>query len=130
MGWDLHRGPEEELTFQDDRLDRPNRSTAIPLFSIEGLPAAERKKAHEELDCGGVVAGDLALAQDSFDENVKLFRKNVRIQKKQIVAANTDLTDERLSNSGRSMIGTLLNWRGSGTRSSRCTKSTLRITRP
>ena len=40
------------------------------------------------------VSGSPALAQDSFDENVKLFRKDVRIQKKQIVAANMDLTDE------------------------------------
>ena len=40
------------------------------------------------------MSGGLALAQDSFDENVKLFRKDVRSQKKQIVAANMDLTDE------------------------------------
>jgi Spy/CpxP family protein refolding chaperone len=40
------------------------------------------------------VSGSLALAQDSFDEDVKLFRKDIRSQKKQIIAANMDLTDE------------------------------------
>jgi len=40
------------------------------------------------------MSGIRALAQDSFDEDVKLFRKDVRSQKKQIIAANMDLTDE------------------------------------
>src|ERR1700681_1743167 len=40
------------------------------------------------------MSGSRALAQDSFDEDVKLFRKDVRSQKKQIIAANMDLTDE------------------------------------
>jgi len=40
------------------------------------------------------MSGNRALAQDSFDEDVKLFRKDVRSQKKQIIAANMDLTDE------------------------------------
>lgn len=40
------------------------------------------------------MSGSRALAQDSFDEDVKLFRKDVRSLKKQIVAANMDLMDE------------------------------------
>jgi hypothetical protein len=40
------------------------------------------------------MSGNRAFAQDSFDKDVKLFRKDVRSQKKQIVAANLDLTDE------------------------------------
>jgi hypothetical protein len=40
------------------------------------------------------MSGSLALAQDSSDEGVQLFRKDIRSMKKQIVAANMDLTDE------------------------------------
>jgi hypothetical protein len=54
----------------------------------------------KSLIVAGVVAGvwsmsgNRALAEDSFDQDVKLFRKDVRSQKKQIIAANMDLTDE------------------------------------
>ena len=41
------------------------------------------------------MTGSLAFAQGSADENIELFRKDVRSQKKQIVAANLDLTDEQ-----------------------------------
>ena len=40
-----------------------------------------------------LMSGNKALAQDSTDEDIKLFRKDVRSLKKQIVAANMDLTD-------------------------------------
>src|SRR5271166_1784246 len=40
-----------------------------------------------------LMSGNKALAQDSTDEDIKLFRKDVRSLKKQILAANMDLTD-------------------------------------
>jgi hypothetical protein len=40
-----------------------------------------------------LMSGNKALAQDPADEDIKLFRKDVRSLKKQIVAANMDLTD-------------------------------------
>jgi hypothetical protein len=39
------------------------------------------------------LSANRALAQDPADENIKLFRKDVRSQKKQIIAANLHLTD-------------------------------------
>src|SRR5882724_9454235 len=40
------------------------------------------------------MSGSRALAQDPSREDVKLFRKDIRSLKKQIVAANMDLTDD------------------------------------
>jgi Spy/CpxP family protein refolding chaperone len=40
-----------------------------------------------------MMSANRALAQDSTDEDIKLFRKDVRSLKKQIIAANLDLTD-------------------------------------
>ena len=40
-----------------------------------------------------MMSANRALAQDSIDENIKLFRKDVRSVKKQIIAANMSLTD-------------------------------------
>jgi hypothetical protein len=40
-----------------------------------------------------LLSGNRALAQDSSDEDINLFRKDVRSLKKQIIAANMDLTD-------------------------------------
>jgi Spy/CpxP family protein refolding chaperone len=40
-----------------------------------------------------LVSGIPALAQDSADEDIKLFRKDVRSLRKQIIASNLDLTD-------------------------------------
>ena len=40
-----------------------------------------------------IMSASSALAQNSTDEDIKLFRKDVRSVKKQIIAANMDLTD-------------------------------------
>jgi hypothetical protein len=40
-----------------------------------------------------LMSGNRALAQDPSDEDIKLFRKDVRSLKKQIIAANMDLSD-------------------------------------
>jgi hypothetical protein len=45
------------------------------------------------LAAAALMSGNKALAQDPADEDIKLFRKDVRSLKKQIVAANMDLTD-------------------------------------
>jgi len=39
------------------------------------------------------LSGNRALAQDPSDEDITLFRKDVRSLKKQIIVANMDLTD-------------------------------------
>jgi len=41
------------------------------------------------------MTGGQAFAQGSVDENIELLRKDVRSQKKQIIAGNLDLTDEQ-----------------------------------
>ena len=57
------------------------------------------------------ISGGRALAQDlvsqpAYDEDIKLFRKDVRSLKKQIIAANMDLTDTEANSSGRSTTAT------------------------
>jgi hypothetical protein len=41
-----------------------------------------------------LASGSLASAQDSTDEDIKLFRKDLRSVRKQIIAANMDLSDK------------------------------------
>jgi hypothetical protein len=41
-----------------------------------------------------LAGGSLTSAQDSTDENIKLFRKDLRSLRKQIIAANMDLSDK------------------------------------
>ena len=52
----------------------------------------------------------LTLDQASADENIRLFSKDVRSLKKQIISANIQLTDAE-ARSGRSMIAMPAKWK-------------------
>jgi hypothetical protein len=72
-----------------------NKSAGLML-----LPSEETRKMHMKsliftaLLAGAVLmSGNKALAQDPTDGDINLFRKDVRSLKKQIIAANMDLTD-------------------------------------
>ena len=60
------------------------------------------------------------------DEDIQLLRKDLRSQKKQIVAANMNLTDVEAERSGRFTTSTPPTWPGSTTQRLRRSRSTCR----
>jgi len=74
-----------------------------------------------------LMSGNRAVAQTSqveSDEDIKLFRKDVRSLKKQIIAANIDLTDTEAQQFWPIYDSTPRNWPRSPIRNMRCSKST------
>ena len=80
------------------QLDVPTNALALRSFLLNA--AGRAKMSKKGLIVATVVAGvwsmsgNRALAQDPSDTDINLFRKDVRSLKKQIVAANMNLTDD------------------------------------
>jgi hypothetical protein len=72
-----------------------NKSVIPVLLSSEDIRKMNKKSLIVTALLAGaaMMSANRALAQDSIDENIKLFRKDVRSVKKQIIAANMSLTD-------------------------------------
>jgi len=73
----------------------PNKGDAPMILSSEDIRQVNKKSliVTALLASAAMMSANRALAQDPTDENIKLFRKDVRSLRKQIIAANMDLTD-------------------------------------
>ena len=72
-----------------------NKGDAPMLLSSEDIIKMNKKSLIVTALLAGaaIMSANSALAQDTTDEDIQLFRKDVRSLKKQIVAANMDLTE-------------------------------------
>jgi hypothetical protein len=70
-----------------------------------------------------------ASAQDPVDEDIKLFRKDLRSVRKQIIAANMVLSDKEAEHSGRCSNGIPRSLSRNRTRNTHCLRSMRKITR-